>query len=177
MKTKTLALILTVAVATVAVSATMSNVNHGASRTSELPSAASNSGTSALHVGAKWLTDFPAARRLAQAEGKPMLLDFTGSDWCPWCVKLEREIFSTPEFQDYATKNLVLIKLDFPHRLELPPAQREQNEHLAKQFDVQGFPTLVVLNAKGGFLDSLGYIRGGPKPLLAKLAEVTQHKR
>ena len=175
MKTKTLALILTpVAVATVAASATLYNADHGASRTSELPPAASNSSASAVQAKAKWLTDFADARRMAQTEGKPMLLDFTGSDWCGWCMKLDREIFATPEFQDYAAKNLVLVKVDFPHRRELPPAQREQNKHLAAQYDVQGFPTLVVLDAKGQFLDTLGYMRGGPGPLLAKLAEVTQ---
>ena len=103
-----------------------------------------------------------------------MLLDFTGSDWCGWCMKLDREIFATPEFQDYAAKKLVLVKVDFPHRRDLPLAQREQNERLAEHFDVQGFPTLVVLDAKGQFLDALGYMRGGPEPLLAKLEKVTR---
>lgn len=175
MKTKTLALILTpVAVETVATSATLYNADHSAPRTSELPSAASNSGASAVHAEAKWLTDFATARRMAQAEGKLMLLDFTGSDWCGWCMKLDREIFATPEFQDYAAKKLVLVKVDFPRRRDLPLAQREQNEHLAEHFDVQGFPTLVVLDAKGQFLDAIGYKRGGPEPLLAGLEKVTQ---
>ena len=61
-----------------------------------------------------------------------VLMDFTGSDWCGWCIKMDKEIFSTPEFQKYAQANLVLVELDFPHKKQLPPATKQQNDALAK---------------------------------------------
>jgi protein disulfide-isomerase len=177
MKTKRLALILTpVAIATVAAAAALFSASQGASRTVESPPATSTSSAAVVQAEAKWHTEIAKARRLAQAQGKPMLLDFTGSDWCGWCMKLDREIFASPEFNDHAAKHLVLVKVDFPHRRELPAGEREQNERLAAEFGVQGFPTLVVLDASGHPLDTLGYLRGGPEPFLAKLAEVTQGK-
>jgi thioredoxin-related protein len=178
MKTKILTLIVTpVTIATVAAAATVFSASHRASRTVESPPAASTSSAAVVQAKAKWHTDFAEARRLAQAQGEPMLLDFTGSDWCGWCIKLDREIFATPEFNDYAAKHLVLVKVDFPQRRELPADEREQNERLAAQYGVQGFPTLVVLGPGGHLLDTFGYMRGGPGPFLAKLAEVTRRKR
>lgn len=118
---------------------------------------------------AGWVTDQPKALETAKAGKKLVLMDFTGSDWCGWCIKLDKEVFSTPEFRTYAEKNLVLLELDFPRRKELSPETRKQNEGLAKQYNIQGFPTVLVLNAEGKKVGELGYMEGGPKKFIAAL--------
>jgi len=116
-----------------------------------------------------WVTDYKKAQEDAKAGKKLMLLNFTGSDWCGWCMKLDREVFSTPEFQNFASKNLVLVKLDFPRRKPQTEALKKQNEQLAQKYGIQGFPTIIVLNGQGEKVGELGYMEGGPSPFLAKL--------
>lgn len=116
-----------------------------------------------------WLTDYKQAQEEAKAKQKLVLLDFTGSDWCGWCIKLDREVFTKPEFQDYANKNLVLVEIDFPRGKELSAAQKSQNEGLAQQYEIQGFPTIIVLNGEGKKLGELGYTPGGPSAFIAAL--------
>ena len=78
-----------------------------------------------------WLTDVPKAETQAKADNKLVLLDFTGSDWCGWCMKLDKETFSKPEFADYAGKNLVLVQLDYPaHKEQSRDGQAKQQKHL-----------------------------------------------
>jgi thioredoxin-related protein len=116
-----------------------------------------------------WVTDYKKAQEAAKAGKKLMLLDFTGSDWCGWCMKLDKEVFSTPEFQNYASRNLILVKLDFPRRRPQTEALKKQNEQLAQKYGIQGFPTIIVLNGQGEKVGELGYMEGGPSPFLAKL--------
>jgi len=116
-----------------------------------------------------WVTDYKKAQEDAKAGKKLMLLDFTGSDWCGWCMKLDKEVFSTPEFQNYASRNLILVKLDFPRRRPQTEALKKQNEQLAQKYGIQGFPTIIVLNGQGEKVGELGYMEGGPSPFLAKL--------
>jgi thioredoxin-related protein len=116
-----------------------------------------------------WVTDYKKAQEAAKAGKKLMLLDFTGSDWCGWCMKLDKEVFSTPEFQNYASRNLILVKLDFPRRRPQTEALKKQNEQLAQKYGIQGFPTIIVLNGEGHKVGELGYMNGGPSPFLAKL--------
>ena len=116
-----------------------------------------------------WVTDYKKAQEDAKAGKKLMLLEFTGSDWCGWCMKLDKEVFSTPEFQNYASRNLILVKLDFPRRIPQTEALKKQNEQLAEKYGIQGFPTIIVLNGQGEKVGELGYIEGGPSPFLAKL--------
>jgi protein disulfide-isomerase len=116
-----------------------------------------------------WVTDYKKAQEDAKASKKLMLLEFTGSDWCGWCMKLDKEVFSTPEFQNFASKNLVLVKLDFPRSKPQTEALKKQNEQLAQKYGIQGFPTIIVLNGQGEKVGELGYIEGGPSPFLAKL--------
>jgi protein disulfide-isomerase len=116
-----------------------------------------------------WVTDYKKAQEAAKAGKKLMLLDFTGSDWCGWCMKLDKEVFSTPEFQNYASRNLILVKLDFPRRRPQTEALKKQNEQLAQKYGIQGFPTIIVLNGEGEKVGELGYMNGGPSPFLAKL--------
>jgi protein disulfide-isomerase len=116
-----------------------------------------------------WVTDYKKAQEDAKAGKKLMLLEFTGSDWCGWCMKLDKEVFSTPEFQNYASRNLILVKVDFPRRRQQTEALKKQNAQLAQKYDIQGFPTIIVLNGQGEKLGELGYMEGGPSPFLAKL--------
>ena len=116
-----------------------------------------------------WITDYKKAQEDAKAGKKLMLLEFTGSDWCGWCMKLDKEVFSTPEFQNYASRNLILVKVDFPRRRPQTEALKKQNEELAQKYGIQGFPTIIVLNGQGEKVGELGYMAGGPSPFLAKL--------
>jgi thioredoxin-related protein len=116
-----------------------------------------------------WLTDIKQAKEQAQNGKKLILVDFTGSDWCGWCIKLDREVFSKPEFKEYADKNLVLLEVDFPKRKELSAAQKAHNLELAERYGIQGFPTIIVLNGEGKKLGELGYMPGGPSAFLAEL--------
>ena len=116
-----------------------------------------------------WLTDFDAAQARSRAESKPLLIDFTGSDWCPPCMRLRKEVFSKPEFADYAPKNLVLLEVDFPKRKTLPPAQQAANDALARQFGVEGFPTILMMSPSGKHLGRLGSVSGGATAFIAEL--------
>jgi protein disulfide-isomerase len=119
-----------------------------------------------------WLTNFAEAQQEAKSQNKLLLMDFTGSDWCGWCIMLEKEIFSKPEFQEYARKNLVLLELDFPRGKKLPAETSEQNQRLAMKHQIQGFPTMVILDGTGKELAQLGYMRGGPAALIAQLEKL-----
>ena len=114
-------------------------------------------------VAELWMTDFEAAKVKAKAENKPMLLDFTGSDWCGWCIKLDKEVFGEAAFKDYAAAELVLVELDFPEGKGQSAELKAQNEALAKQYGVLGFPTILVLSPDGELIEKTGYQRGGPE--------------
>lgn len=116
-----------------------------------------------------WLTDLPKAQAKAKEENKLVLMDFTGSDWCGWCVKLKKEVFSQPGFEAYAKKNLVLVELDFPHFKTQPEALKKANTALAKQYEIEGYPTIIVLDSTGKKLGNLGYMPGGPTAFIAEL--------
>jgi thioredoxin-related protein len=120
---------------------------------------------------ANWLTDFTKAQAQAKAENKLLLLDFTGSDWCGWCRILSREVFSKPEFEEYAKKNLILMTVDFPRAKPLSIEVRKQNQTLAQKFEIQGFPTIVILNGDGKQVGLLGYLPGGPSAFIKALNE------
>jgi len=123
-------------------------------------SAGATSGTPSN--GPSWLTSMETAQEQSRETGKPILVDFTGSDWCGWCVKLKAEVFDTSEFEEWAAKNVVLLELDYPRRKKLPTELKAQNEKLAKQYNIKGFPTILLLDADGKVLGRMGYMRGGP---------------
>ncbi|HEV8073696.1 MAG TPA: thioredoxin family protein [Opitutaceae bacterium] len=116
-----------------------------------------------------WLTDMAAARQQAASENKKLLLDFTGSDWCGYCKLLEAEVLNTDAFKDFA-KDYVLVRIDFPRSTELPPDLKQQNDALAQQFSVDGFPTLLVMDSSGREITrQSGYEPGsGPQAYLSK---------
>lgn len=108
-----------------------------------------------------WLTDFEKAQAQAKAENKYVLVDFSGSDWCGWCIKLEEEVFSRPAFKAYASEKLVLMLADFPSRTKLPPKVAAQNKALAQRYAVRGYPTVILLTPEGKLAGRTGYQRGG----------------
>lgn len=111
-----------------------------------------------------WGDNYKAALATAAKENKKVLLDFTGSDWCGWCIRLKKETFDQPSFKEYADKNLILVEVDFPQGKTLAPEIKKQNDTLQEQYQVQGFPTLVLLSPEGKLLkQQSGYIPGGPK--------------
>jgi protein disulfide-isomerase len=129
-------------------------------------------GSSLASAKEGWTDNLEAAKAQAKKENKKILLDFTGSDWCGWCIKLKREVFSRPEFQDYATKNLVLMEVDFPRTKAQAENVQQQNMVLAQQYQIEGFPTIVVLNGEGKQVGALGYVPGGPEAFIAELEKL-----
>ncbi|MCO5296437.1 MAG: thioredoxin family protein [Fimbriimonadaceae bacterium] len=110
---------------------------------------------------AKWLTSYDEAVKLSKKTGKPILADFTGSDWCSWCKKLKAEVFGTPTFQTWAAKNVILLELDFPRTKPIAASLKQQNQKLAQKYSVRGFPTILFLKADGSVLGQSGYMPGG----------------
>jgi protein disulfide-isomerase len=113
------------------------------------------------HASGDWKDDIAAAKVTAAAQKKPILLDFTGSDWCGWCMKLDKEVFDKKEFKDYAKANLILVTVDFPHNVKQSKKLIEQNEALGKQYKVEGYPSIILIDAEGKVLGQTGYEEGG----------------
>ncbi len=101
---------------------------------------------------AEWGTNIPEALKQAAAEDKITLVVFTGSDWCPPCIALKKNVLSTEEFEDFADENLVLVELDFPRKKQLAATQKQHNDSYAKQFQIQGFPTVLLLDDNGAVI-------------------------
>ncbi len=119
-----------------------------------------------------WSEDYEKSLAQAKADKKLVLMDFTGSDWCGWCIKLDKEVFSQAEFTDYAKSNLVLVELDYPRSKEQTKEIKAQNAKLQKEFKIQGYPTIIVLNSEGKKVGELGYQPGGPKAFIAELEKL-----
>ena len=119
-----------------------------------------------------WSEEYDKALAQAKTDKKLVLLDFTGSDWCGWCIKLDKEVFSQAEFAEYAKKNLVLVELDFPRSKEQSKEIKAQNAKLQGEFKIQGYPTIIVLNSEGKKVGELGYQPGGPKAFIAELEKL-----
>src|ERR1041385_2205577 len=107
--------------------------------------------TSGAFAAGGWETDYGKALATAKAENKPVLLDFTGSDWCGPCIELRKRVLSSKAFVAYAAKNLVLVEVDYPQRKKQSAELKKQNETLGKQYgiDEKGFPTIVLLDPAG----------------------------
>jgi len=119
-----------------------------------------------------WTTDVPKAVEKAKAEKKLVMLDFTGSDWCGWCIKLNKEIFSKPEFVEYAQKSIVAVELDFPRSKQQTAELKKANKELQQKYKIRGYPTIVVLNGEGKEIGRLGYMAGGPKAFIEELEKL-----
>ena len=120
-----------------------------------------------------WSTDLRKSQEEAKANHKLLLLDFTGSDWCGYCFQLDKAILSQQQFKDYASKNLVLVEIDFPRRKAQSVDVQKQNQELAERYQIEGFPTLVVLNGDGKTVWRYeGLYTGGIAAFLAELDKI-----
>lgn len=122
-----------------------------------------------LAEGPKWETDFEAAKIKAAKENKSILVNFSGSDWCGWCKKLDREVFRKKVFQQFAAEELVLVQLDFPRYKRLPAELEQNNTRLLRKFGVQGFPTVLLIDSQERILLRTGYYPGGPDAYIKHL--------
>ena len=129
---------------------------------------------SATAAEVTWLTDATKAQTQAKAEKKLVMLDFTGSDWCGWCIKLHKEVFSQPEFIEYAAKNIVAVEVDFPNKKKLSEEQQKANEALSKKYGIRGYPTLIILDGDGKKVAQMGYVKGGAKAFIAEFQSQTK---
>jgi len=127
---------------------------------------------------AKWYSDFDEAAKISKETNKPILANFTGSDWCGWCIRLDKEVFSKKEFQKWADENVVLLTVDFPRRKKLPQNITEQNDELQRAFQVRGYPTIWLMNPGDGEVPTDGiiplgktsYVKGGAEKWIATIA-------
>ena len=119
-----------------------------------------------------WLTDLEAAKKQAAADKKPILMFFTGSDWCGWCIKLHEDVLDKKEFQDFAKESVILLELDFPNSIPQSDALKKQNKALGEKFDVDGYPTMVLVASDGEkeITRSVGY----DKELVSKLKKAVK---
>lgn len=131
-----------------------------------------------------WYTNVEEAVKISEQTKKPILFFFTGSDWCGWCIRLQNEVFKTPEFAKWASEKVILVELDFPRRKALPEQIQAQNNELKNFFQVSGFPTVWLVNAnktadnKITFkqLGRTGYVEGGPTAWLGGANQILANK-
>ena len=132
----------------------------------------------ALDVDAGWETDFEAAKVLAKASGKYLLVDFTGSDWCVWCSKLKNEVFGQDYFKTEAPKKFILVELDIPRaKGEMTPERIARNRKLSKQYGVRSYPTILLMDAEGIVFAKSGYRPGGPEKYIEYLNSMIKDKK
>ncbi len=138
-----------------------------------LPAAHAAEGDAAKALWYEKLDDAVAA---SAKSGKPILADFTGSDWCLICKVLKTEVLDTPEFARGAAQTVVLLEVDMPFDKVQTPELKKQNEELCAKFDIQGFPNLLILDAKLKKIGQFSYVPGGPKAFIAAYAEQLKAK-
>lgn len=127
-----------------------------------------------VNVNGDWVADFDEAAALARKQGKNLLVDFTGSDWCGWCIRLDREVFEHDSWTASASKDYVLVALDYPRGAEakaLVP-NPERNGELAATYKVEGYPTILLMTPDGDVFGRTGYQAGGPEAYLAHMADL-----
>ena len=125
----------------------------------EINAAIKNMGSASSKAGTLtiWHDSFEDAQIAAAKTGKPILADFTGSNWCHWCVKLKEDVFEKNEFKEWARDNVILLELDYPRGIPQPPEIKEQNAELAKRYNIKGYPTVLLLSPEGEILGKLGH--------------------
>lgn len=128
--------------------------------------------TSFTFAGQAWKTDFETALAKAKDQNKHILVDFTGSDWCGWCIKLDKEVFSQAAFKAYAEDKLVLVEIDFPRKKDQSAELKAQNEKLAEKYGIRGFPTIILLSPEGELIEKTGYKAGGAEAYVEHIKEI-----
>lgn len=127
--------------------------------------------SSLAHASLNWYEDLNRAQEYARTHDKYILIHFTGSDWCPWCIKLDKNVLSTQEFADFAQEQLVLVKVDFPKRIHQSQEQANKNRELAQKYWVRGFPTIIILDRDGEEVARTGFQRGSAQNYIEHLKE------
>ena len=128
-------------------------------------------------AGALWTDSFDQAKKTAAAGKQDLLMDFTGSDWCSWCIKLRKEVFDQAAFKAAAPKDFVLVELDYPQDdSKLSAEVKAQNGRLQKEFAIRGYPTIVLADSSGRPYAETGYQEGGPETYLTHLHELRKIK-
>ena len=130
------------------------------------------SNPSELDNNEEWFTNFNEAKVKALKEQKPILIDFTGSDWCGWCIKLDDEVFSKTHFQEYASDSLVLVEIDFPKNKEQSEELKIQNKALAEKYSIRGFPTILLLSPEAKLIEKTGYQSGGAEAYVSHIKSI-----
>jgi thioredoxin-related protein len=131
----------------------------------------------AMAGGEGWSHDMTAAMKQAKEEKKDLLLDFTGSDWCGWCIKLNEEVFSQDAFKSDAPNHFVLVELDFPNdKSKLSEETQKQNEEWGQKLSVRGYPTIFLADEQGRPYAQTGYQAGGAETYVAHLAELREKR-
>lgn len=129
-----------------------------------------------------WHDSFETAQQASRETGKPILVDFTGSDWCSWCIKLKQDVFETSKFKAWARDNVVLLELDYPKRSIQSMAMREQNRMLAERYKVESYPTVLLLDSEGEVLGKLGYMKNptawiaSAQPMISQSVSTTTYR-
>lgn len=131
-----------------------------------------------------WETNLEKAAQVSIKTKKPLLLFFTGSDWCGWCIRLQKEVLKTAEFAAWAKENVVLVELDFPRRSPQLPEIQKQNMEMQQIFEVRGYPTVWFANPTKNDgkinldkLGSTGYVAGGPSKWLEAANQILATKK
>lgn len=128
---------------------------------------AATAGKSKIATPAGWSDDFENAQKQARAQNKDLLVAFSGSDWCGWCVRLEKEVFTQAPFTEKASESFVPVYVDLPQDKErLSPAAKRQNEGLAARYRIDRFPTVLLIDTDGDIIAQTGYLEGGPENYL-----------
>lgn len=127
---------------------------------------------------AGWETDFARVSADARKSGSYMLLYFSGSDWCHWCMKINSEFFNSDVFKKFAKENLLCVSVDFPRQKTLSKELKEQNESLAKKYDVRGYPKVIILSPEGEIVGQTGYSKIEAKEFVDNLKKmIDEHKK
>jgi thioredoxin-related protein len=133
--------------------------------------------SSAVSAGEGWLTDFTKAKAEAKMSKKMILVDFSGSDWCGYCIKLDKEVFQKSEFKKFAKENLVLLLLDYPRNKKKQSKKlQKQNIELAKKYKIRGYPTVFLMDYEGKVIAQTGYLPGGAKKYVEHLKKIMKKK-
>lgn len=131
--------------------------------------------STAFSAGENWMTDFEAAKETAAKENKALLVDFTGSDWCGWCIRLVKEVFSHDEFKTGVEDGFVLVEIDYPRdKTGMTAETIAQNEELKEKYSIKGYPTILLMDAKGRPFAKTGYREGGPEKYVENLEQLLQ---
>jgi protein disulfide-isomerase len=121
-----------------------------------------------------WLIDYNRALAESKSSGKPLLIDFTGSDWCTWCRMLDQRVFAKKDFKDWAVDKVVLLKLDFPSDNTQPEAMKKLNKSLAERYKIRAYPSVLVIDAEGKVHGKTGF-KATPKAFIASISKAVEN--